>query len=1043
MLRIAHTADIHIRALSRHDEYRQILSAFVKDCLAQCVDHIFVGGDIFHTKTTGISPEYIDLLTWWLTEMAKIAEVHLILGNHDGNLVNLTRQDAVSPIVEALANPRIHLYKKSGVYSFAKNHNFCVFSVFDEEGWNNVRPENGFNIAAYHGPVWGSKTETGWDIEDGMTVDFFSDYDLCFLGDIHKPQFLGYKNSKPWIAYPGTPIQQNYAEQIDHSYLVWTINDDKSWSVETRPLPNIKPFVTIDWSGSHKETLESAKKFPLGSRFRIRSQGPIKQDDVHRLSESLKTSHSASEITFKTDKIEQQLLQEEARDKRKLDLRSSETLVSLIKDHNPGVISDDSELKDLDQRVKRYLSSISQVEETSRSSKWSLRQLKWDNLFSYGEGNSINFDKYDGIVGIFGPNRTGKSSIVGSVMYALFNTTDRGPMKNINICNVRKNFCSSSAIIDHNGLTYAIERQTVKSTNKKGIVSALTSLNLFRVRENEEVDDLCGEQRNDTEKTIRSLIGNSEDFLMTALSAQGDTNNFISQGPSKRRAVLARFLDLDIFEKMYETASKDVNSSKSQLKNFPDRDWEAFLSGLSRSLSECDASIGDIDSELEDAKVSLSLLQRELSGLNVSLVTDQEVSSQEKKVENLSSKKREIDLKIESLAQEKKAFQDKLEAIETLLLKNDMDDLKRRQEAHRKLEMSIASLRHAHEIDRSLLDQQKRSLVILNEVPCGDSYPSCKFIKDAHAVKKIHDAQRTKTESSSKSLSEAEASLSHIKDGNLEEKISKLERAQQLRDKLFLEISKSETEIERSSSSLATISCQLSEAEKKLSTMKESLSLGENAEAIAVKRKISDLREASKNLDSQKMMLAQKKGKLLSETSRAAEEKAARESILRELRINEIIATSFSKKGIPLSVTKSQLPVINAEVSSILHGIVDFSIELESDEDTDSLEIYINYGDSRRVIELCSGMEKTIASIALRVALVNVSTLPRPNFFIIDEGFGTLDAAGVESCNRLLSSLKRYFKSIFVITHVDGIKDAADHVIEISKNEKDSRVEAE
>ena len=78
-MRIAHTADIHWRGLSRHDEYREIFSAFIDDCRKNRVDHIFIGGDIFHTKTTGISPEYIDQLSWWLDSMSKVAPVHLTL----------------------------------------------------------------------------------------------------------------------------------------------------------------------------------------------------------------------------------------------------------------------------------------------------------------------------------------------------------------------------------------------------------------------------------------------------------------------------------------------------------------------------------------------------------------------------------------------------------------------------------------------------------------------------------------------------------------------------------------------------------------------------------------------------------------------------------------------------------------------------------------------------------------------------------------------------------------------------------------------------
>jgi exonuclease SbcC len=158
------------------------------------------------------------------------------------------------------------------------------------------------------------------------------------------------------------------------------------------------------------------------------------------------------------------------------------------------------------------------------------------------------------------------------------------------------------------------------------------------------------------------------------------------------------------------------------------------------------------------------------------------------------------------------------------------------------------------------------------------------------------------------------------------------------------------------------------------------------------------------------------------------------------MRAYELITLAFSRRGIPSIITRSQLPIINAEIAKILHGIVDFTVEMESDDESDSSEVYINYGDSRRIIELGSGMEKMVASVAIRVALINVSSLPKTDMFVIDEGFGALDDAGVEACNRLLMSLKRYFKAVVVITHVEGVKDAADLVIEVTKNEKDARV---
>ncbi len=64
-------------------------------------------------------------------------------------------------------------------------------------------------------------------------------------------------------------------------------------------------------------------------------------------------------------------------------------------------------------------------------------------------------------------------------------------------------------------------------------------------------------------------------------------------------------------------------------------------------------------------------------------------------------------------------------------------------------------------------------------------------------------------------------------------------------------------------------------------------------------------------------------------------------------------------------------------------------------------------------------------------------------FIVMPGGFGTLDEMNVEACNRLLISLKRWFKCIFVISHIDAIKDAADNIIEITTRGKDSKVVVE
>ena len=177
-MKIIHIADVHWRGLSRHDEYRESFLDLFSQAKQLKPDVIYIGGDIVHSKTQGISPELIDSLSWWFTEMSKIAPTHVILGNHDGLMHNHDRQDAITPIVSALNNSQIHLYKKSGVYpTGVDGFNWCVFSCFDESNWDKVRPVKGeVNLALFHGAVWGSKTDVDWEVDGEVQTDFFRDF---------------------------------------------------------------------------------------------------------------------------------------------------------------------------------------------------------------------------------------------------------------------------------------------------------------------------------------------------------------------------------------------------------------------------------------------------------------------------------------------------------------------------------------------------------------------------------------------------------------------------------------------------------------------------------------------------------------------------------------------------------------------------------------------------------------------------------------------------------------------------------------------------
>ena len=153
-----------------------------------------------------------------------------------------------------------------------------------------------------------------------------------------------------------------------------------------------------------------------------------------------------------------------------------------------------------------------------------------------------------------------------------------------------------------------------------------------------------------------------------------------------------------------------------------------------------------------------------------------------------------------------------------------------------------------------------------------------------------------------------------------------------------------------------------------------------------------------------------------------------------EFTSSDLFMRCMHANGISYDIIKKRLPVINDEVSKILTNIVDFEVLFESDDK--KLDILIKHPrHGARPIEMGSGAEKTIAAMAIRLALLNVSTLPKGDVFILDEPGTALDADNMEGFIRILDMIKTQFKTVLLISHLDSLKDIVDGQILIEKNE--------
>ena len=1037
-----HISDIHFRGLTRHDEYRESFTHFFEIAKGLKPDVIFVGGDIVHSKTQGISPELIDILNWWFTGLAEICPTHIILGNHDGLMLNKDRQDAISPIITALNNPNLFLYKKSGTYpTGVPGYNWGVFSCFDIDGWENVKPVPGeINIATFHGGVEGSMTDINWNIEGEVDVGFFKDWEFTFLGDIHKLQYL---NKEKTIAYPGSTIQQNYGEDPGKGFLFWDIKSSSDYTSTFYEIPHNMPFVTIDWTGDVTSTLDEAEASPDGSRFRIRTNRIIPQAEIKQLHNALKEFKDASEIVYKNDyDTDLSVISTNGTSLFKDDLRDSKTHCKLMKDYYSDLELTDEEWASLDNLTLRFVNQIAHGDSV-RNTKWSVKRLEFDNLFCYGKGNVVNFSELNGITGLFGPNRTGKSSIPGAIMYGLYNTTDRGPIKNLHIINARKGFCRVNLDVSVNGRLYRVERQSTKHETRKGVQHAVTHLNLFLIdEEGNKLQDLSGEQRRETEKVVRRLIGTSDDFLMTSLASQGEMNNFIKHRATKRKEILTNFLDLNIFEEMLVAAKEESAAMAATLRKAPDREWDTVIleksverDRKSKDRETVDEDLTSLRRKHEDLKIILATHKHQ------DLVTSADIEKQEKKISQDTSRASGLSCDISSILSDISLSREKLDKIKSVKEMFPIDELKERFETQKDLERTLSDLEHQRELEKQLLESKKKLAKKLEPCECFEHLPSCQYVKKSDKHRRLLEEQTKKAASILDSVRAARKAFKALLKEDLAVKIEKYEGIIQQESQLKVKISKATLGLHEKQTSLSSLEIVIEDAKRELDSMRLRVSDGDEAQEISnLKAKVNNLVDEISSLDIKRMSLSESVGLLTSEIEQLQTQRDEYRELMSQWRVYDLFMSAVSKKGIPLQIITSQLPAINSEISKILQDVVGFTVELEAESNSNTMDIYINYGDSRRIIECASGMEKMMASLAIRVALINVSSLPKTDLLIIDEGFGALDDMNVESCNRLLKSLKRWFKNIIVISHVDGVKDVVDNVIDVSKRGKDSKV---
>jgi DNA repair exonuclease SbcCD ATPase subunit len=1051
---IAHLADIHIRKLHRFVEYRDVFSRLYKKLEELKPDLIYIGGDIVHGKLD-TSPEEIRLVADFFLNLADISDLLIIPGNHDCNLNNKSREDVLSPIVDLVQqiNPRIHYWKKSGVYDLG-GCNFGFLSVFDitKDGKPNIKNlpkakdiDGEHKIAVYHGGVGRFEVDTGlWMSDDNVNANNFDGYDMVLLGDIHKRQFI---DDNERIAYPGSLIQQNFAEAPEHGFLLWDVESRKSEFIQ---IENDYGFKTVRVEdGKIKSKMTFVPKYGnIKIKYRNTS---VEQLGLIELDLRKKYTKIKQIVTEKLDSIEGNLSDSKSGISIEdiHDLKVQNRLIEKVaKLDNPGI--DDKTLQRLFDINEFTNSTIGMKNDLPRNVDWKLKYIEFDNMFSYGKKNVVDFTKLNGVVGVVAPNHSGKSALIDVIAYTIFDTCSR-TFKAIEVLNNKSKNFEVKLSLEVNGVDYIIHRTGIlkeRRNRKTGVVRRLCPVSVkFYVEENGELIDLSGAARNNsqygsgTNEEIRRILGSFDDFILTSLSLQNNGQNFIDKKQAERKKILSQFMGIDLFDKLYDIAREDVADEKAYLRRIKEKNVFESMSRIEQKLQDLNKTCDGLKETIKPIEKDVNNFTKQISDLNSQLKDiedfddvdfDKLISEYESKLEEQQNVLVLEEEYRESIRPLYNTIYNKLKLFDEEVIEHNYTVYQETKENLLKLESKIG-------LNKTQTQEWQKSLKEVEQHEYDDNCEYCVknsawHIDNIKSLKSKIEINQNKLGELLNNKSHREKdidSLANIEKQKAEyENLSEdLKRVEGDAYKTHAKIKEMERDIDSTKVYLDKCRSNKLLYEKNESAIKHNRDIQEQINTLEGQLTIS-----TEAFDMYTQRLRGVESKILiEETNQKNLGEEIKDLVQAEQKVSdyELYLRLTSRDGIPQLIINDALPIIENEVNTVLdHMMAGFQLGITNEDK--NINLYIRYDDQEWPLNLSSGMEKFVSSLALRVGLINVSNLPSPNFLVIDEGFGTLDADNLSNMKGAFDYLKTRFDSVFIISHLDTIKDFMDYLLPVN-----------
>ena len=677
----------------------------------------------------------------------------------------------------------------------------------------------------------------------------------------------------------------------------------------------------------------------------------------------------------------------------------------------------------IDSMVENKL--LATQEDVTAFKQWYIKKIEFSNFLSYGENQVLDFTKCNGITVVESdpPNFGGKTVLtVDLLMFLFFNTTTK-TSKAEEVFNrfSDKNKVSVRGEITIDGEDYLIVRNLERKLSKAGDWNVKTELDFFKLLPNGEIQNFTGEQRRETEKFIKTSIGEQDDFLMTILTTASNLEDLLESKPTARGQVLSRFLGLELLKRK-EELGKEVYSefSKSMLSNlYSSEKLKQDIDNYQEKIQSMTDRNLQIDVEIDVVKERIQKGQEYRDGL-----ISKKHTNIDPEISRINPTR--LEQEIQDYRGKELQFKQQIESIKVVEPKEFYHEDK-----HDEIKEQISTTNK----QKAMVDIKIDGLVQLSKTVSGG-------MKCEHCGIDLMNAAITATK-----LAEMDSLRNESK--KFEEELVELN----IKEKSFVQLKKDFDEYEKNKLIREKYEANLESTQLNIKSLNDKLEKYHDVQAkIEENRKIEDtLHKATTRLDElnrENTQLEKEKGQNNVQIKNFQENITKNQSYIQTIleehekeKVYKLYLDVFGKNGITKSIMKQMVPMINQELQKLTQDSSYFKLEVRiSDKNEVEFWMIDNGTGVEKLMVSGSGYERSIASLALRAVLSKICSLPKPNVIVFDEVFGKVSNENLEMVGEFFSKIKEYFPKIFVITHNPLVSNWADSIVKIKKETNISRV---